>query len=200
MDFFQPFTHTTYSVGVIYCVVLNLPREFQYKVENVIVVSIIPGPHEPKLNINTFLKPLVEEMQDLYDGIALPCTSGVLKQRHIRACIACLAADIPASQKICCHNTRLGCNKCYNEFLSENASFEDKPNYGGFNLEMWERRTNSKHRESCDEIKATTNKTQLQKLESAHGVRYSYLLKLTYFNPVKFVVINSISGFTADQW
>jgi len=131
----------------------------------------------------------------LYDGIALPCTSDVLKQRHIRACIAGLAADIPASQKICGflgHNARLGCNKCYKEFLSENASFEDKPNYGGFNHEMWEQQTNSKHRESCDKIKAATNKTQLQKLESSHGVQYSYLLKLTYFDPVKFVVINPI--------
>ena len=54
MDFFQPFTHTTYSVGVIYCVILNLPRELRYKFENMIVISIIPGPHEPKLNINTY--------------------------------------------------------------------------------------------------------------------------------------------------
>ena len=50
MDFFQPFSHTTYSVGVIYCVVLNLPRELRYKTENIIVISVIPGPHEPKLN------------------------------------------------------------------------------------------------------------------------------------------------------
>ena len=85
---------------VIYCVVLNLPCEVRYKVKNMIVVSIIPGPHEPKLNINTFLKPLVQELQELYDGVVLPCTSGVLKQRHIKACIACLAVDVPASRKI----------------------------------------------------------------------------------------------------
>ena len=193
MDFFQPFTHTTYSVGVIYCVIMNLPRELRYKVENMIVVSIIPGPHEPKLNINSFLNPLVEELQDLYNGVVLPCSTGILKERHVKACIACLAADIPASRKICGflgHNARLGCNKCYKEFLGENSSFEDRPNYGGFNREVWEPRTNSKHRESCEEIKAATNKTQLQKLESSHGVRYSSLLKLTYFDPVKFVIID----------
>ena len=62
MDFIQPFTHTTYSVGVIYCVILNLPREIRYKFENMIVISVIPGPQEPKLNINTYLKPSVEEL------------------------------------------------------------------------------------------------------------------------------------------
>ena len=118
MDFFQPFTHTTYSVGVIYCVILNLPREIRYKFENMIVISVIPGPQEPKLNINTYLKPLVEELQELYKGVVLPCSDGITTQRHIRACVACFAANIPASCKVCGflgHNARLGCNKCYKE-------------------------------------------------------------------------------------
>ena len=126
MDFFQPFSHTTYSVGVIYCVVLNLPRELRYKTENVIVISVIPGPHEPKLNINTYLKPLVDELQELYKGVVLPCSSGILKQRHVRACVVCLAADIPASRKMCgflAHSARLGCNKCYKSSISDHATY-----------------------------------------------------------------------------
>ena len=43
VDWFQPYTHTTSSVGVIYLTVLNLPRTVRYKRENVILV----GPHEP---------------------------------------------------------------------------------------------------------------------------------------------------------
>ena len=193
MDFFQPFTHTTYSVGVIYCVILNLPRELRYKFENIIVISIIPGPQEPKLNINTYLKPFVEELQELYKGVVLPCPGGAVTQRHVRASVACLAADIPASRKVCGflgHNARLGCNKCYKEFLSKDATFADKPNYGGFNRETWEPCTESKHRDSCKEFENTTNKSQLQKMESSHGLRYSYLLELTYFDPIKFVVID----------
>ena len=51
VDWFQPFTHTKYSVGVIYLTVLNLPRHIRYvyKRENVILIGIIPGPHEPKM-------------------------------------------------------------------------------------------------------------------------------------------------------
>ena len=66
-----------------------------------IVISVIPGLHVPKLNINTYLKPLMDELQELYKGVVLPCSSGFLKQRHVRACVVCLAVDIPASHKMC---------------------------------------------------------------------------------------------------
>lgn len=37
----------------------------RYLQENVILLGIIPGPHEPKLNINAFLQPFVDELQQL---------------------------------------------------------------------------------------------------------------------------------------
>ena len=42
-DWFQPFDLTTYSVGVLYMVILNLPRSIRFKPENVLIVGIIPG-------------------------------------------------------------------------------------------------------------------------------------------------------------
>ena len=71
LDWFQPFTHVNYSVGVLYMVILNLPREQRYKIENIILISIIPGPREPKHTINSFLTPLVEELNDLWNGISV---------------------------------------------------------------------------------------------------------------------------------
>lgn len=46
VDWFQPFKHTIYSVGVIYLVIMNLPRSERFKPENVILVGLIPGPNE----------------------------------------------------------------------------------------------------------------------------------------------------------
>ncbi len=63
VDWFQPFSHTIYSVGVIYLTVMNLPHHIRTKRENIILVGIIPGPAEPKHDINTFLKPLIEELK-----------------------------------------------------------------------------------------------------------------------------------------
>ena len=61
VDWFRPFKHTTYSIGVIYLVVQNLPRSLRFKLENVIIVGAIPGPHEPKYTINAYLEPMVED-------------------------------------------------------------------------------------------------------------------------------------------
>jgi hypothetical protein len=62
-DYFQPMKHRKdYSVGVLYLVLLNLPRSERFKWENVIVVGIVPSmEHEPK-NLNEFLRPAVAEL------------------------------------------------------------------------------------------------------------------------------------------
>ena len=51
IDWFQPFKHRTYSVGVIYLAVVNLPREVHFERENIIVVGLLPGPSEPSKNM-----------------------------------------------------------------------------------------------------------------------------------------------------
>jgi hypothetical protein len=53
-----------YSVGVLYLCMLNLPPEERYKVNNIGIIGILPGPHEPSKNINLYLKPAVEELQE----------------------------------------------------------------------------------------------------------------------------------------
>lgn len=58
-DLFQPFERTNYSVGVLYLVILNLPRDQRYKMENIIIMGVIPGPKEPKLTMNSFIGPPV---------------------------------------------------------------------------------------------------------------------------------------------
>lgn len=61
VDWFRPHKHSPGSVGVVYLVLLNLPRHERYRLENIIVTGILPGPSEPKLTANTFLEPLVRE-------------------------------------------------------------------------------------------------------------------------------------------
>ena len=67
VDWLQPFKHTPYSVGVIYLVIMNLPRSDRFKKENIILVGIIPGPSEPPININSYLSPMVEELLVLWN-------------------------------------------------------------------------------------------------------------------------------------
>ena len=118
VDWFQPFKHTEYSMGAIYLVIQNLPRSERYKEENVILVGLLPGPKEPKVSINSYLIPLVQELH-LYYFNGLTLTSPQNTSVTIRVMLSCVSCDIPASRKLCGflgHNAKLGCNKCYKQF------------------------------------------------------------------------------------
>ncbi len=47
IDWFQPYKHGQYSVGVMYLAIMNLPLSIRLKRENIILLGLIPGPKEP---------------------------------------------------------------------------------------------------------------------------------------------------------
>ena len=64
-----------------------------------------------------------------------------------RAALMCVAADSPASRKVggfLGHQALHGCTKCLKEFKRQ--GFNDRPNYGGFQTQLWKKRTNEDHR------------------------------------------------------
>lgn len=111
VNWFRPFDHSQYSVGVSYFTILNLPREVRYLPKNVIVAGIIPGPKEPEKVMNTFLQPHVADLQALWEGVYIPMPLQALPV-HIRAALLCISCDIPASREVCGflgHNANLSC-------------------------------------------------------------------------------------------
>ena len=100
-DFFQPMKHRNdYFVGVLYLVLLNLPRSERFKWENVIVVGITPAiGHEPE-HFNEFLKPAVDELKALWKGVRLQSSPHTIPL-VFRAALLCTSSDIPASRKLC---------------------------------------------------------------------------------------------------
>ena len=64
IDWFQPFEHTQYSIGVIYFVIQNLPRSMRFRPEN-IIVSTIPEPSCDDLN--PYLTPMVDDLLRLFE-------------------------------------------------------------------------------------------------------------------------------------
>ncbi len=113
IDWFEPFKHTTYSIGAIYLTIKNLPRTMRFKQENVLLVGLIPGPKEPKHDINSILAPLVEELLTFWKGVEITSCAGALVL--VRCALLCVACDIPASRKVCGflgHSAVLGCSKC----------------------------------------------------------------------------------------
>lgn len=192
-DYFQPFTNTQYSVGVLYLTILNLPRNQRYNIENLILVCIIPGPREPKYTLNPLLAPFVADLKSANEGwlFSINNGTGIESSVFIRACIGCVSCDIPAFRKLCGflgHSARLGCSKCLKEFPTNH--FGDAPDYSGFNRDEWTPRSIGDHRKNCEDLCSCSTKSALRHLESRYGIRYSILLDLPYFDPVRFGVID----------
>jgi hypothetical protein len=186
VDWFRPYKHTVYSVGVIYLAILNLPRTLRFKPENIIIVGTIPGPHEPKLNMNTYLKPMVDELLQLWQGTQIAAEMSVFGSRTIRVALACITSDIPATRKLCGFyglKANHGCSKCLKAFPT--LSFSDSPDYSGFDRQNWPVRDLKVHREKAMQSIQAKTKSARDTIEREIGVRYSELLRLPYFDIVR---------------
>ena len=181
-DWFQPFKHFTYSVGVVYFMLLNLPRAIRFKRENVILAAVIPGPDEPHLTINSYLDPIVSDLNKLWNGIEI-------EGKIIHGALIAIGCDLPAARKIAgflSYSANKGCSRCYCEF---SLGFGNN-DYSGFDRSLWTPRTNEQHRQNVDKLLTIHTKTNREKKESEFGCRYSSLLKLSYFNPITMVLID----------
>ena len=99
VDWFQPFERNMYSLGAIHFTLQNLPRSIRYKPENVILVGIMPGPKEASHNINSYLGPLVQELEQAWnEGFTVLSPHRIPVK--VRLALSCVACDIPASPKV----------------------------------------------------------------------------------------------------
>ena len=143
-------------------------------------MGIIPGPHEPKLTINSYLEPLVAELNLLWkDGITVR-DHGALAGEVYHAALLCVGCDVPAARKVCGftgHASCKGCSKCTRYFP---GSMTSKIDFSGFDSPS-PPRTNHKHRGEAQEILNQTSAGD-QALEQKYGSRYSELMLLPYFD------------------
>ena len=190
VDWLQPYEHVQYSLGVMYLVILNLPRAIRFKRENVILFGVIPGPREPSLTMNTYLSPLVSDLLQLWSGVELK-QPGTDVTAMFRCALLGVACDLPAARKVCgflSFSANLGCSRCFERFshgFGRNC-------YDNFNRESWGMRDNDRHRSDVERVLQCTTKTQREKKEAELGCRFSSLLDLPYFRPIEMLLIDPV--------
>lgn len=124
------------------------------------------------------------------------CPYHPLKKVCVRAALTCCSSDIPATRKLCGfvgHSAKLGCSKCNKEFasLSTDSSRTNKRDYSGFNSTSWPSRNLLAHQtQASDHLNADNRQQQQKNVETERGVRYSILLELPYWNPIRFSVVD----------
>jgi hypothetical protein len=191
VDWFNPFGRRTAgkhaSVGGIYMVCMNLPIHLRYRVENIYLVGIIPGPNEPNVNqINHVLRPLVDSLLRFWNtGVHFAWTAGHPRGCRVRAVITALVCDIPAMRKVAGfagHSANLFCSFC--RLLRTQVANLDKT--------TWPTRTRQDHMDAAKRYRDAPDKKTRDKEFEENGVRWSELLRLPYWDPLQFSVVDSM--------
>jgi len=190
LDWFQPYEGTIYSTGVIYAVICNLPREMRFKRENLLILGILPGPNEVSLHkINHYLAPIVDELQSFWSGVTLGRTYECENGKDIRAALILVSCDIPAARKICGHVSALvSCHRC-----KKKANYEDRQhNFAGMDdMDDWfVTRESNQHRQNAIRWRRCNSDASRKRFVKNTGVRWSELLRLPYFDPIRFITID----------
>ena len=147
--------------------------------------------------MNSFLYPLVQELKELWSGVIIDCPSHPLKNIPIHAALTCCACDILATRKLCGfvgHSAKLGCSKC-TKVLSTLTTpgvyiGDNKRDYSGYDRENWQERNLSEHRRQAINYTQAQTKSEQKLIESEYGIRYSALLELPCFDPIRFAVVD----------
>ena len=194
MDGFNPYqtkeAGKKVTIGAIYMVCLNLPPAIRYKMENMYLVGIIPGPKEPSLHqINHLLSPLVDELLELWhEGIFISQTPHYRKGRRVRCALGPLVCDLPAARQmggVASHASRHFCSCCLLKLDDiENLDFAN-----------WPTRSQEVHRFIAEQWRDAPTEAMRDNIFEAHGIRWTELLRLPYWDPTHFTLVDSMHAF-----
>ena len=109
----------------------------------------------------------------------------------VRAALLSVACDIPAARKVSGFvgpQSLLGCSKCLLEFPT--TAFGEKPDYSNFDRSKWKMRKIETHREKSTQYLSCATLQARKNLERSHGMRYSVLSELPYFDAPRMTIID----------
>ena len=190
LNWFQPYDGTIHSTGVIYAAICNLLRDIRFKKENLLILGILPGLNEVSLHkINHYLAPIVDELEMFWSGINLNKTYNCPTGKEIRAALILVSCDVPAARKICDHVSALvSCHRC-----EKKANYENRQhNFAGMaNMDEWFiTRDSTKHFQDAIRWRKCNSDAARKRFVKENGVRWSELLRLPYFDPIRFITVD----------
>ena len=191
VDAFNPFLNKQAgkkaSVTAVYMVLFNLPPSSRYKVENMYLAGVIPGPREPSLTqINHLLRPLIDELLEFWDpGVWYTRTPRCVSGKLVRAALVPLICDLKAARQVMghgSHSAKKFCSVC-------SLSWEQRNDVSQSSRVPVSAET---FRERALEWKNARSQSERDRLFKQHGIRWSVLLELSYWDPPRFTIVDSM--------
>ncbi|KZV91933.1 hypothetical protein EXIGLDRAFT_577710, partial [Exidia glandulosa HHB12029] len=164
-------------------VCLNLPPEIRYAPENILLVGVIPGPKESQ--VQPYLVPLVDELLELLDA---PLFKSSMQDggRRVQAFLVPVVCDMPAARKVAgfvAPKATLACPYCKCSY----AQLSDRDMIDGH----FERRSPAEWRAQAEAYRIASPSERLR-LKKENGVKWSELLRLPYWDPTRFTVVDAM--------
>jgi len=191
VDAFNPFLNKQAgkkaSTTAVYMVLLNLPPSVRYKVENMYLAGVVPGPREPSLTqINHLLRPLINELLEFWDpGVWYTRTPSCASGKLVRAALVPLICDLKAARQVMghgSHSAKKFCSICSISWEQRNEISEAS------RIPVPAER----FREYALEWKMARSQSERDKTFKKHGIRWSVLLDLPYWDPPRFTIVDSM--------
>ncbi|KAF7328154.1 hypothetical protein MVEN_02572900 [Mycena venus] len=190
LDFFNPNRTTKRgnhdSIGLLSAVPLSLGNE-RNKPEN-IYLSILTGPKEPnKEQINGYLIPLIDDAVNAWErGIHISPTGASPEGRDVDVAFALAINDLPAARKLAgaaSHKSHFYCTvcSCYGIPTMYRSDFDHND---------WQPRDANVLRQAAEAWRDATTLTERNAIFHEHGVRWSEMWRLPYWNPSRMLVID----------
>ncbi|KNZ55006.1 hypothetical protein VP01_2797g2 [Puccinia sorghi] len=175
------------SITFIVMVCYSLPLELRYQPQNVFLVGIAPGPKEPSLEqTNWILRPIVEQLKVLWEtGLTLSKTAHHPQGRRVRAAILPFFADLPALRRALGFAGPSATRMCSYCLLERDELTNLKP-------ETWPARNLADHKNAAIKSRDTPNLNARSEILMEHGVRYSVMLELPYWNIIDHHVVDAM--------
>ncbi|OAD66193.1 hypothetical protein PHYBLDRAFT_70971 [Phycomyces blakesleeanus NRRL 1555(-)] len=126
-----------------------------------------------------------------FDGVTYSCDAIYLAINNLPRTLLMAACDIPAARKVCgftSNTTTNACHKCKCQFLR--LAGTSSIDHSGFDFSKWLLRTKNDNRKDAEIWRNATKPTERQRLEVAHGVCWSELHRLQYFDIVCCTIID----------
>jgi hypothetical protein len=174
------------SATAIFLVLLNFPEDQRYKYKNMYLAGVIPGPGKPSLEqINHVLSLIVAELLEFWKGVYFTRTAKFLDGRFSKGALIPLVCDMLAARQIAglgSVNSKFFCTFCLLTIQEiENIDKTSWPQRRLYEQLVWAKK--------WKECRSERDRESLFKL---HGVRWSALLDLPYWNPILFSVVDQM--------
>lgn len=192
VDFFNPegmrIRGARTSSGIISMACLNLPINIRYKPENMYLAGIIAGPKQPSLeNLNHYIRPLVQDLASSWErGVRYSRTANHSNGRTTRSAVALVVCDLPAARHV---SALAGVSS---HFFCSACNCYHKTAYGRVDFHNWIPRDRDRMRLCAERWRDAPTLAEREKIFREHGVRYSDLWRLPYWDPSRQLVIDSM--------